>query len=189
MRGFSARWHDASWQYPLRIAINWYLQALNPETLDTGIVLAHAALEGLCYTLAVVAPPPGIAARVAGEFQHAPADENLTAMLTTLGISADIPPHMTELVALGPISFAELKPNRQAVVTINGPHVLYFVRNGVIHGDRLSRLQTLSNGARLEAWQLSVRYLEMAILKLCGYSATWIDRTSTNQWSPEVSLT
>jgi len=187
LTGFSSRWHEAAWEQPIRIAINWYIQALDPDTLDTGIVLAHAALEVLAYTLAVEAPPPGVDPQIPGKYNRESADVKVDRLLKSLGVTTIVPSHMSDLLALVPTCRAEIKPpSRQSTIVIEGPFLISYVRNAVLHGNRLSQLIAFSTDTRLEAWQLSVWYLELAILKLCGYSGQCVNRVSPNKWYEEV---
>ena len=65
----------------------------------------------------------------------------------------------------------------------HGPHALVELRNNIVHPK--DKYRNLSQRAYYEAWNLAQWYLELILLKLCGYEGSYGNRLS-QKWVGEV---
>jgi hypothetical protein len=159
--GFYAIWGDQTWSEAIWKAIYWYLQANGRSSagrsVEGGLILAQAALELLAWTRCVqhkkMVSPDG--------FERAKASDKLRFLATSLDIPLEIPR------CLGALRAGLGKKCSDAM------HAITDVRNDVVHPK--SR-HALNNMARFEAWNLSLWYIEMAILRLCGHTGSHANR-------------
>ena len=144
-----------SWREALTDAIWWYVGANHSSRgLEAGIVFAQTAIERLSYEYAVcemkLVEKQG--------FEGLRASDQYRLLLSSLGIPLDIPSSATALIAA-----AQQKGRNW----LDAPHALTQIRNDFVHGGKART--TLPNECYVEAWNLTVWILEMAILALCGY--------------------
>ncbi len=156
--GLHSRWSDPIWTQPLEVAIHLYMES-NSRGLaqESSLILGQAALELLSWTYFVVENQCP-----ASQFNGLPAVERIRKLLDKASIPMAIPRHLGSLAASG--SWAD------------GPDAITFVRNAVVHPRRLPRLMTKPSRARMQAWQLTLWYLERAFLWLLDYSGYYGNR-------------
>jgi hypothetical protein len=157
--GFMAKFESSVWSPALRLAIFWYLEANANSGLETAIVLSQSALELLAWAL-LVEESPRYSSTAFGRLS---AEERVRALLTTLSIPVRLPAYARGLRRLG---------------SVDGPDSLVTIRNALVHFRRAkhSVLDRTPTDVRLEAVQLSLQYLELAILAICGYEGMYRDR-------------
>ena len=111
-------------------------------------------------------------------YESLAAMEKLRLLLTMLEIPTAIPSPLKTLT-----SSAKAKGNDWK----DGPHALAEIRNALVHSNPAKRKKVFDKHPELvhEAWQLSLSYLELIILKLCGYDAAYSSRVSEAQWKGE----
>ena len=158
--GFMRRWTLDKWQEALREAISWYVSAnQSSRGIDGGMIFAQTAMERLTYEYCVCEK---IYVRTKG-FKGLPAADQYRMLLSSLSIPLDIPSSATSLVA------AARSHNWE-----DGPQALTELRNDLVHGG-LKR-GNWSPECYVEAWKLSLWYVEMVLLALCGYQGTHWNR-------------
>jgi len=170
--GFIAKWKNEDWQEALREVIYWYLNS-NCSGLglgigiDAGIILTQAAIERLSFEYAVEHK------RLieAEGFKKLRASDKFRLLFSSLGIPIDIPSQTPELLKLAKVT----KPN-----WIDSPHALTEVRNSLVHPEHKPRGKFGS--AFYEAWNLGLWYLELSILRICGYSGSYSNRLVNNKY-------
>lgn len=158
---FSKRWQQSeSWQDCLRSAIYWYMQSNTKgghPGIDSAIILAQAALERLTHHYVVVDRKM----LSAEGFKALKVSDKLRMMFSSLNIPTDI---------------TEATPDIQHAAVqcrwADAPHALTDIRNSLVHPDSKKRV----NGCYFDAWKLSLWYLELSILALCGYDGTYQNR-------------
>lgn len=154
---------EAVWNQPLRVAISWYLDALNPSTVDTGVVLGQVGLELLAWTQLVHSRK----LYTKNEFEKLTASEKIAELLTRANVSTAIPSVYNNL--------------EKYAVSINkgtGPDVFVRLRNALVHGSDVQKYLGAGGDARVEAWLLGIGYLELAIMNLTGYAGQYYNRAT-----------
>lgn len=157
---FMRRWVINDWEKALRECIYWYVTANNLSTgIEAGIILTQAAIERLSYEFAVRER------RLLGAdgFKQLKASDRCRLLLSSLSVPLDIPNECMDLKALAS------RLNWQ-----DAPHALTEIRNSIVHPERKYREQLAD--VLYEAWNLSLWYLEMSILAICGYNGHYGNR-------------
>lgn len=169
--GFRSLWTSKLWGQPLRHALYWYLGACDRRVgigVDTGLILGQTALELLSWTYCVLDrklvprrmfKPGGLSAA-----------EKLRLLTEELGIPSDIPSELPTLLGL-----------RHAKLN-DGPDVITKIRNSLVHPDARG---SFPRQAYFEAWKLSLWYVDMVLLRLCGHTGMYANRLR-QRWVGEV---
>jgi len=169
--GFSQRWHHIEWEYPLKIAVHWFVEAnLGVGATEGSIVLTQTALELLCWAYLVEEQH----LFTTKDFNSLSAAEKIRYLLSHLAIPVQIPPQLKSLQAAS----ASFK-------TPDGPGVFVAIRNGLVHPKKVKR-DAVANTlplARWEARQIGLWYLELAILRLSSYTGVYYNRLKTGYLS------
>lgn len=158
---FAKRWQQSEeWKDCLRSAIYWYTQANTSGGLpgiDAAIILAQAALERLAYHHLIV-DQKMLSAEGLDRLKTA---DRLRLLFSSLNI---------------PTGIGAAVPNIQkAAATFkwaDAPHAMTDIRNELVHP--VSRKQVAA--CFVDAWRLSLWYLELSVLALCGYDDTYSSR-------------
>lgn len=182
-RGFRDLWKQATWRQTLREVIHWYVEAnLNAGAIEGSLVLGHAALERLSWVHLV-----GHRGRGGDAFDRLPSGRRIEALLTDLQIPSGLP--------------ASLAPDLASWATSHafrtGPWAMSEVRNTLVHPRRREMLTPASPQVRIQARQLGLQYIELALLGLCGYRGKYVSRlhrgptimdaTETVPWATTVN--
>jgi hypothetical protein len=162
--GFLKRWQDETWNEPLLLALHWYGEAnMSAGGVEGSVILAQAAFEVLAWTLLVEDK------QVLSEdgFQKIPAMDKLRLLIADCGMRLGIP---ASLPLLTDIAKAENWKD--------GPQALTEFRNALVHSNPKKRKKVLGAGTDLghEAWELSLWYLELVLLRLFGYQGKYANR-------------
>lgn len=161
--GFLKQMAEPVWSKPLRVAVSWYLDALNPSTVDTGVVLTQVGLELLVWTQMVHATGKYSKRR----FRPIDASDKIALLLSGARVSTAIP-----------TVYAGLSQYAASINRITGPEVFTALRNALVHGSDVERYLGAGWDARVEAWKLGVGYFELAILHIAGYVGHYYNRAS-----------
>jgi len=138
-----------------------YVEANGPVTSDTSLVLAQAALELIAWVMFV----EDLKTRGKKDFDGAKGSDRLRELLDWMNMPHSIPPSLQELRAAA--SRLDLD---------DGPHAITEFRNALIHPPRRDILDAPTMGARIELQQLSLLYLELALLRLIGFHGEYANR-------------
>ncbi|MDO9228851.1 MAG: hypothetical protein Q7U03_04705 [Syntrophales bacterium] len=158
--GFIAKWHQENWREALREVIYWYLNSNNSSRgIDAGIILTQAAIERLSYEYAV----KDRRLIEAKGFKDLKASDKFRLLFSSLDISIDIPNATSEMRKLA-------KQCKWA----DSPHALTEIRNSLVHPENKQHAQF--HNAYFEAWRLGLWFLELALLRICGYSGSYSNR-------------
>ena len=158
--GFIAKWQNDNWREALSEVIYWYLNSNNSARgIDAGIILTQAALERLSYEYAV----KDRRLMEAEGFKKLNASDKYRLLFSSLSIPIDIPHPLSEMGKLA-------KQRNWA----DSPHALTEIRNSLVHPEHKNHAQF--HGAYFEAWKLGLWYLELALLRVCGYKGTYGNR-------------
>lgn len=169
---FARRWTQSEeWHDCLHHAIYWYNQANTSDGqpgVDSALILIQAALERLAFHHAVA--DRKLLLREGFKDLKRVSDK-LRMLFSSLGIPLEIPTSLTML-------HSAAKQNKW----VDAPHAITAVRNSLVHPDTTKPLFDCC----FEAWKLSLWYLELSILALCGYDGTFQNRFSeTYEWHVE----
>jgi len=161
--GFYDRWQNEGWRSALRESIYWYVKANNSlRGIDAGIILTQAALERLAFEYAV---KDRRLVAIKG-FKALWASDKFRLLFSSLGIRIDLPQECEELIGFGRVT--------GQVQFEDSPHALTEIRNSLVHPEHKHRGQY--GKAYYEAWSLGLWYLELCLLRLCGYQGTYGNR-------------
>lgn len=161
---FAKRWQQSEeWKDCLRAAIYWYTQANTSggsPSIDAAIILAQSALERLAHHHLVVdkkmISPEG--------FDRLKASDRLRLLFSSLNL---------------PVGIGAATPDIQKVASsfkwVDAPHAMTDIRNELVHPVSKKRVADCF----LDAWRLSLWYLELSVLALCGYDDTYTSRLTT----------
>jgi len=173
--GFYKRWTDEEWKEPFLLANHWYVEAnMSAGGVEGSIILAQAGFELLGWTYLVESR----SALSEKGYESLAAVDKLRLLLTMLQIPVDIPATLPTLAAT-----AKAAGNNWE----DGPQALTEIRNALVHGSPAKRRKVFDNHPDLvhEAWNLSLRYLELMILRLCDYNERYSNRVSGAKWKGE----
>lgn len=168
--GFWRLWHDLIWHRPLTEAIYWYLGANNVGSgvnVDSGLLFTQAALELLSWTYCVL--DKKTASKTSFE-KRLTAAQKLSLLTSALNIPNGIPTSMKVL------------NNTPGSKWTDSMHVITDLRNGLVHPK--SRIPP-SPGTYFEAWQLSLWYIDLILLRLCDYNEKYSNRLAA-RWAGQV---
>lgn len=162
--GFWKLWNNETWNEPLLLALHWYCEAnMSAGGVEGSVILAQAAFELLAWTLLVedrtVLSEDG--------FQKLPAMDKLRLLISHCGIPLEIP-----------LSLATLSSVAKAENWVDAPQALTEYRNALVHANPKKRQRVLSVdvAARHDAWDLSLWYLELVLLRLFEYEGQYSNR-------------
>ena len=160
---FMAKWEDPRWKDALSYAVYWFVRANSAAVGGDGsLILSQAALEVLSWTYLVTAG--GMEPKA---FEKLRAAGKIRTLLKAMEIPEDIPESLARLRAMA----------------ADGPGAIVAVRNDLVHPDK--REGPLP---AIEAWTLAQRYVELVILRLCGFSGEHANRTKSPRWVGQVEL-
>jgi hypothetical protein len=161
--GFWNLWCDPAWYHPLRSTVYWYTNSnVGAGGLDGSLILGQAALESLSWMYLVRE------GRVLSEraFRRLRASDQIRRLLYTLEIPSAIPMDLTDLSAAA----SEFRWH-------DGPQAVTEMRNALVHPKLQTRLRF--NKALPDIWNLAQWYIELAILRLSGFSGVHAYRLGT----------
>lgn len=168
---FLNRLTNENWLDAFNEVIYWYFSANNSSMTiqpEPGIILTQTALERLSFEYAVKER------RLieAGGFKDLRASDKFRLLFSSLDIPIEISGNTPELKKLA-----------KQFNWLDTPHAMTEIRNSLVHPEHKRRGQF--NSALFETWNLSLWYLELALLRLCGYSGTYRNRLSA-EWVGQV---
>lgn len=158
---FAKRWQQSEeWKGCLRSTIYWYAQANTSggsPGIDAAIILAQAALERLAHHHLVVdkkmISPEGL--------DRLKTSDRLRLLFSSLNL---------------PVGIGAATPDIQKGASnfkwVDAPHAMTDIRNELVHP--VSKKQVAD--CFFDAWKLSLWYLELSVLALCGYDDAYTSR-------------
>ena len=154
--GFWELFAEEEWNDTIRRAIDWYLNS-NNSAIHVGIVLAQAALESLSYRI--------------NQKKVTPIAKALKMALKEVGIDDGIPSHCLHLKELS-------ERNNWA----HGPKAITKIRNDIVHAE--NKYGCIRVEAQLDAWHLSLWYIELILLRKFEYDGRYKNRLIVGSEAP-----
>lgn len=170
--GFMVLWKDKTWSAAFREALHWYLGANERGTgitVEMGLILAQTALELLAWTHCVQSRK--MISADAFEPRGLSAADKIRLLASSLGIPLDIPASLPALRAKRGSRWQD------AADAITG------IRNAVVH-PRVKK--NVLHDSYYQAWNLSMWYLDMVLLRLCRHTGKYANRLVTPRWAGQV---
>lgn len=161
--GFVERRLDPAWQAPLRRALRWYVEANSSGTAhETRLVLGQVALELLAWLELVVTRQR----HSRSDFKRLSAAGRIRSLFHQLHIPCGMPSHFAELQSL------------QEGDAFDGPGVVARLRNTLVHAGEKNPapIKSVSGEQLWQAGQLTLQYVELSLLALCGYQGKYAQR-------------
>lgn len=158
---FVKRWQQSEeWKDCLRSAIYWYAQANTNGSspgIDAAIILAQSALERLAHHHLVVDRK-----MISLEgLDRLKASDRLRLLFSSLNLPVGISAATLDIQKAAP-----------SCKWVDAPHALTDIRNELVHP--ASKKQV--SDCFIDGWKLSLWYLELSVLALCGYNDTYTSR-------------
>lgn len=169
--GFVSLWKNEIWRQTLPRALYWYLGACDRGVgigVDTGLILAQATLELLAWTYLVL--DRKIISPTKFKSRNLSTVEKLRCLMSELNIPQEIPPNLSAL-----------HENQEEKWT-DGIETITRIRNSLVHPATKSNLPSHSY---YEGWKLSLWYIDMILLRLCGHHGKYANRL-TQEWAGQV---
>lgn len=173
-KGFFTLWSNPTWNQSLREAIYWYVNANGGARpggaaigVDASLLLCQTALELLAWTFCVA--DRKLCSKNKFARGGLSAASKIRMLMSSLGLSLSIPAHYAALKFI-------------AAQGQDSLDVITSLRNGLVHPDATRHKQA---GAYYQAWQLSLQYVEFALLRLCGHSGKYANRIA-KRWAGQV---
>ena len=158
---FFERWSDPAWQATLQLAVRYYAEAAVMGTLERNVILAQVALESLAFAHLVRSSKQ----LQAGQFTP-PVSRHIRRYLDDARIPTTIPR-----------TFYGLRGVR-ASSPWDGPAAIAWLRNDIVHADRRRVYGRRRWKLWYQGWQLSLWYLELALLAAVKYEGRYRNRPS-----------
>lgn len=170
---------DPLWHFPIRVAINWYIEAnLGAGALEGSIVLAQTGLELLAWCYLVEDPATSVES--GGKFNKWSAARKIRTLLQELQIPVTIPSEITSLHS-----------NNVGLNMQDGPSAITSVRNAVVHPklSKRQKLDAIPKRGRFDVKQLALWYLELTLLRLIAYDGVYYRRFISGHISESAATT
>lgn len=174
--GFWARWNDKIWKDALKLSMHWYIEANSQRgSIEGSLVLAQSALE-LLASVVLLETHHLMSEK---EYERLPAFKKIFKLIVWAGIPTSIPPGMEDLMQL----------SREQGCLNDATKIITEVRNKITHPHKKNRQRflQLSHREKVEAWTLSLWYLELLLLKLCNYDGQYTNRM-TSEFAGQVEF-
>lgn len=160
--GFIDRLTDTDLGKSFRESIYWYLNANDPnQAAETRIILTQCALELLSFVYLT----QKLKSITVKEFKRNAAAKNYRLFFSSLKIPVDISNNYPELKVVA----------KKFDWGLDAPHAITEVRNALIHPDKKTYGE-FEAAVVVETLNLSLWFLELSILRLCGYSEPYNNR-------------
>jgi hypothetical protein len=156
---FEALRRDPFWGEVISNAIRYYLDANEPDPVNLAIATAQPAFELLAWSI-LKEQTQLIASKI---FDQLTAREKIERLLLLAGI----PPNL-------PASCSSLSSQAALHRWTSGPHAITHMRNTMIH-PTLNKAR-FSVDCWIEAWRLTLSYLEFVLLRLMSYQGRHLGR-------------
>lgn len=169
--GFMTWWSNGDWQESFKLLIYWYVES-NNSGVEQGILMTQSACELLAWLVLVqdrkVISDDGL--------EKLPAADILRLLFSILQIPITMPP----IPETSPLFLGELEKMLKAENNLlDCAGCITAIRNRLTHPKKKGKSTTIlkySDKERIEAYRLSLWYLELCLLRLFGYEGVYANR-------------
>ncbi len=164
-QSFSSLWKGTDDKNFLNTVIHWYIEANNNSGFTEGsIIMAQTALE-LLYNWWIIEQNKLI---VGEDSEKLSASNKIRLLLSQLNISHLVPRKFIQL--------KEFIDNNDNI--IDAPDAIIQIRNAIVHSQvkKRKKLSSIHPHAKHEALELSIWYIEMALLRILNFKDKYINR-------------
>jgi hypothetical protein len=165
IQAFWVRWKDETWRRPLSHAIHWYVSANDTSgsvSVDTGLLFTQSALELLAWTYCVL--DRRMVTQDAFKQKGLNASNKFRLLASFMSIPVEIPVQLSGLNTRP----KNKKPWYDAMEAITE------LRNGLVHPGKDEH--SIDAGAYRDAWNFSLWFISMVILRLFDYQGKYGNR-------------
>lgn len=163
---FSEKWSNNGFNDFIKTAVHWYLESNKGSGFVEGsIIMAQTALE-LLYNWYIVENKKLL---IGKDSENISAANKIRLLISQLNISTDVP-----------IKFSSLQSYLKSEKLIDAPEALVQIRNSIVHSqeEKRKKLREINLNSKLEALQLCIWYIELALLKILNYNDVYTNRCS-----------
>lgn len=171
---FSKQYKDIDCKSYLEVAIHTYIRANGHVALSfEGISMMANTLE-LLFNVVIVEKKKIILGK---DIENLQASNKIRLLLAQILIPNEIPEGLQNL--------ANFKKQTNAYRDMDGPELFTQIRNTIVHGqaEKRKKLADIPAIVLHELLQLSIWYVEVALLYLLEYDGKYRNRTSNSQWA------
>ena len=164
--GFMRMWKSELWHTPLTHALYWYVGACKGGAgigVDTGLILAQAALELLAWNYCV--QDRKMVSSQAFRRNGLCASDKLRLLASSMDIPLAIP---SDLLALHGRPGKKWEDGMEAITSI---------RNSLVHPDNQL---AVSSDSYAEAYRLSLWCINLVLLRLCNHNGRYVNLPATS---------
>jgi hypothetical protein len=154
----------------LQDTLYWYLGACDRRVgigVDAGLILAQTALELLAWTYCVL--DRKMISAAAFQPRRLSAADRFRLLASSLNIPTEIPANLTGL------------HGRRGKKWVDGMEAITEIRNRLVH----PAAQQIEDPGYFEAWKLSLWYIDLVLLRLCGHKGKYANRLD-RRWVGQV---
>ncbi len=173
--GFVALWKNETWRTTLIESIYWYIGANSGARtggtaigVDAALLLSQAALELLAWTYCI--KHRRMISEHAFKQRGLYASDKLRLLATGLDIPLEIP------------SVLNILHSRKGAKWVDSMDAITDIRNGLVHP---GTVRNQPDGASAAIWKLSLWYIELVLLRMCGHSGDYANRLA-RRWAGTV---
>lgn len=170
---FQKNLNDPTWGDVLKRAIFWYISCNQfAGGIEGSIILAQTAHELLSWTRFTT--EKGISE---SGFERLPAVDKLRLLLIDARVPLDVPSTLKALTV-----------RARAENWVDGAETVTGIRNLLVHlsPKNLKRMKRLTEDEMIEAYKLSMWYLDLMLLNLLGYNDHYYNRCIPGKWAGQT---
>jgi hypothetical protein len=161
---FMRRWRDPAWRDSLVLGVSCFVEGNGHASAETSILLGQIALE--LFGWVILVEERGFISRTAYKGKDRGAEKNIIELLEWAKIPLVIPSECPTLRELA-----------RAEGWTTGPAALIGFRNRLTHPrNRAGQIFAAPVEARVELRQLVLWYVELILLRFCGYRGDYLNR-------------
>lgn len=167
---FSEYWSDGDAKSFLVLAIHWYNVAnINSGYFEGSIIMAQTALE-LIYNWLLIENKKIL---IGKDSENICAANKIRLLLSHLNINYDVPSTFSNLQLF-------VKDSKDI---IDAPDAVVQIRNAIVHSqeEKRKKLSAIPSGAKHEALQLCLWYVEMSLLYILNFDNNYYNRCSHSE--------
>ena len=175
--GFNSIWSDDEGKAFLTSVVHWFTTVNGGIGYsEGGLVIAQVGLE-LIFNWWIVERLQRVTPRAGKKLAAA---KKLEMILAEVSVSSEIPSAFTDLKTFF---------DGESELT-NAPETIVLIRNAIMHSRKSKRekLAVVSTMARYQATQLSIWYIELAILKIIGHNGIYFNRCSGSVYAYKAEM-